>query len=194
MKNKIIYLPVSLLTLVTALSVVALSSYRAAAVTSDATVTVSDACGFTSSGFDWVVSAVGGQSYNTESETKSATVTCNDPDGFVIKAAGNPDTDLSGNSTGLDIATGTSGSSSYWAFKVTSATNNVSGGTATIAAGYNDNDYHNIPAEATPIITYSGSATSVTTGSFRTDYKVSISTTQAADTYTGGVEYTIVAN
>lgn len=191
MKNKITYLPILSLTLVTTLSAFALTAGGAKAdVSKNTVVTVPDACSFTTSGFDWTVSAVGGQTYNTESETKSATVTCNEPSGFVIKAAGDPDTDLSGTSTGLDIATNTSGTSSWWAFKVTSATSSAT--SPTIANGYNA--YHTVPAAATEIISYPGSATAAVTGTFRTDYKVSISTTQAADTYTGGVQYTIVPN
>ena len=195
MKNKITYLPILSLTLVTALSAFALTTGDAKAeVSKNTVVTVPDACSFTTSGFEWTVSAVGGQSYNTENETKSASVTCNEPSGFVIKAVGkNGDTvstNLTGASTGLNIATNTSGTNSYWAFKVSSATSSST--SPSIAAGYDG--YHVVPGEATEIISYPGSATAVVTGSFRTDYKISISTTQAADTYTGGVQYTIVPN
>lgn len=194
MKNKIIYLPALSLTLVTALSGVMLAASRVSAESADATVSVVDSCAFGSSGYSWTFSAVAGGTYDTTSVADSAkevSVSCNDPDGFYVKAAGNPSTVLAGTTAGHDIATNTTGSSSYWAFKVSSASNDISGGTASIASGYGS--YHTVPASATPIITYSGSASSIVTGKFRTDYEVSISSTQVSDTYSGGVEYTIVA-
>ncbi len=194
MKNKITNLSILGLTSLTVASGFMLAASGAKAVTNNATVTVPDACGFTTTGYTWNLTANGGQVYNTESETKSASVTCNNPNGFKIKAAGSPDTDLSGASTGLDIATGTSGSNSYWAFKVTSATSSASSPTIASGTGYDYSAYSAVPSAATEIISYPGSATAVVTGTFRTDYKISVSSTQAADTYTGGVQYTIVPN
>lgn len=190
MKNKISTLSVLSLSGFLALSAVALTAGSAIAATADATVTVSDACSFTTSGFTWTVAAIANQTYNTESETKSASIDCNNPDGFVVKAAGSPDTNLSGASTGVNIATGTSGSSSYWAFKVSSASSTATA--PTITTGYDS--YIDVPASATQIISYPGSSTTSVTGTFRTDYEIFVSSSQASDTYTGGVEYTIIPN
>lgn len=193
MENKITNLSILSLTFLTVASGVMLATGGARAVTNNAVVTVPDTCGFTTSGYTWNVEASVGQSYDTLSvpdADKKSTVTCNDPDGFIIKAVGSPDTVLSGAVTGLNIATGTSGTDSYWAFKVSSATSTATA--PTIASGYNA--YSEIPASATEIISYPGSSAAIVTGTFRTDYKISISSAQIADTYTGGVQYTIIPN
>lgn len=190
MKNKIKYLPIGILTLTTAYSGILLAGSGASATTSsNATVTVGDSCSFTSEGITTVFSGSAGQTYNTESDTRLATVTCNDPAGFVVKARGKDgNSSLVGSTSGSSIVTGNAnpGSTSSWGFKVTSST-------GTIESGYGSG-YTSVPTNATQIMRYSGSSTAITTGNFRTDYKIYITSSQPADTYTGGVEYTIVTN
>ena len=113
-------------------------------------------------------------------------VSCNDSTGWNIKAVGVGDdatdkTAMNAASTGTDIATGTtfSGATSHWGFKV-SGTNTVS--------PYNGTDYQEIPSTATKV---AGNSTMVSEGTINTGYKVFVSATQEADTYTGKVQYTV---
>ncbi len=112
-------------------------------------------------------------------------VSCNDSTGWNIKAVGVGDdatvkTAMNAAATGTDIATGTtfSGATSHWGFKV-SGTNTIS--------PYNS-DYQEVPSTATKV---AGNSTMVSEGTINTGYKVFVSATQEADTYTGKVQYTV---
>lgn len=89
----------------------------------------------------------------------------------------------SGTAAGENIATGTSGGTSYWAFKV--AGEGVNGGDVTRATDYATDTFYAVPGTAVTIMTGDGEATLTTT------YKVFVDTTQAPGTYTGGVTYTL---
>ena len=88
---------------------------------------------------------------------------------------------ISSISSSYDIITGTSGSSSYWAMTVDDST-----------YGVNSYDGYNIiPNGYAEVINY-GSSTGTGTYTFTPKYKVYISGTQPAGTYTGAVKYTLV--
>lgn len=171
----------------------------AATASADTTVIVNDACTFTGdfSGNLVVLAPTPGTSANSEEfALTSPTVSCNNINGFQIKAVGfSPN---ASNPSGVEgatamynangtIPTGTTGTDSHWAFKITSATAST---TATIQPGYNS--YTNVPSSNTPVIQFAGSTTAVVTGSFRPDYMVSVSATQPSGEYTGAVKYTVV--
>ena len=206
MNNKLKHLPIGILTLTTVVSGVALSAPGAFAESSaNATVTVGDACTFAiTSNTTTLSSIVPGSVVNTEGDTSRNGIfdtTCNNPNGFKIQAIGYTNstegsTVMSSSTTGLSIATGlnTTGNTSSWAFKVTNAT-----GSAGVAIdsdyasrGASDDLYRVIPSTADDLVTYTGSSSAVVTGTLRTDYRVYVSASQAAGTYTGAVRYTIV--
>lgn len=204
MKNKIKYLPIGILTTTTALSGVALSSAGVAAdqlsSSKPASVTVGTACTFTgSTSYTENIDLYAGTLVESNTARAPYEVKCNDPNGFKIQAIGfSPDSThpggLEGNTamynsaTGATIATGTSGTNSYWSFKIGFAY--ASEGTATIATGYNS--YKNVPSSALDLITYSGSTSSFVSGLFRPDYQVFAAMFQGAGSYAGAVKYTLV--
>lgn len=205
MKNKIKYLPIGILTLTTAVSGAALSSARVAAdgeneKSSPVSVTVSSACVFTSGASPSTsLSIYAGNTSNTESSDKDAiSISCNNPNGFSVKAVGyGPDAQHSegveGNTAlydslnGNTIATGNSGTDSYWSFKAKMIYSSTS---ASIVPAYTT--YASVPSEPTEIATFAGTTSSSMVGIFRTDYQVYASPTQPAGSYEGAVKYTIV--
>ena len=208
MKNKLKYLPTLILTLITVFAGAVLTSAKVGATnpeTRNAVVNVNTACVFDDDfSHTYTLNLSAGTSGNTENPSRTpATVTCNNVNGFDIKAVGfSPDATHPGGDEGNTsmysasgtIATGTSGTNSYWAMKVTSATvtsSHATPTTVTVPAAY-DGTYGVVPASATPVATFSGSTEGPVTGTFKTDYEVYVSSTQAAGTYTGAVKYTIV--
>ena len=206
MKNKSKYLPSLILTLITVFAGFALSSPQAGAATEgskNASVTVIPACYFSNNQdtFTTNITVAAGSTETTESSAKTTfQFTCGSSAGFSIQAVGfSPNTSggdgVLGNtdlySTVGTIHTGTSGSSSYWAFKVSSATSSTS---YTIEDNYGN--YSNIPSSATDIVTYAGpsSVAGAVTGTLRTDYKIYDSTNQATGAYTGAVKYILAVN
>ena len=184
----------------------------------EAWVEVNDACSFDddySSTFN--ISAMNGTTGNTESMNRVnppsagdnlVHVSCNNISGFSIKAIGySPDathttgydgnTDMYSSTTSAVISTGTatSGATSAWAMKITSATNDVVTTTSgvTYPNGY-QNTYGVVPSSATTVLHFAGSTSAVVTGSFRPDYQYYISQSQPAGTYTGKVKYTIIGD
>ena len=131
-----------------------------------------------------------GDTGETWSGTPSTfTVTCNDTGGWKITAQGvasaqseaTAQTVLkAANNTSTDIATGTatSGETSNWAFKVTGTT----------AAGYTS--FSAVPSTAVTVAT---SNDPVYESTVTANYRVWVSTTQEADTYTGFVRYVLTA-
>lgn len=115
-------------------------------------------------------------------------VSCNDNGGWVVTAVGagtgaSVDVmDASGSGTDIATAAGapTSGDSK-WGFKVASSTEGVS-----IETGYSD--WAAVPTEAKKVASGSGA---ISEGQINTGYRVWVSTTQQADTYTGKVTYTV---
>ncbi len=210
MRIKLKYIPTIILTLMTAFggAILTMPYVGAADDSAEAVVQVNDACTFDADySYTFSLSGSAGTSVDTTSVSSTTrqpiTVTCNDINGFLIKAIGSSPTSSSAG-VGVDgatdmygangtIPTGTSGSNSYWAMKITSATNNTVSGGVSYPNGYN-NTYGLIPSNSTTILSFTGSTTAVVTGSMRPDYMVNISTTQPAGSYTGAVKYTIVGN
>ena len=115
-------------------------------------------------------------------------VSCNDTGGWMVKAVGSGDgatvdvMDASGSGTDIATAAGspTSGDSK-WGFKVASSTSGVS-----IETGYSD--WAAVPTTAQKVASGTGA---ISEGQINTGYRVWVSTTQQADTYTGKVTYTV---
>lgn len=128
----------------------------------------------------------------TEITGNPINATCNDPGGYSLYAVGFSGNSYTINNTKLlssidssyDIATGNSGSDSYWAMKVAGSGTN----SPTIANSYDT--YQVIPSHYTLISHYDSltTGTSITTPT----YKVNLAANQVADTYTGKVKYTLV--
>lgn len=205
MKNKLKYTPTLILSLITLVSGGALVSSGAIAITSskDAVVTVVPVCTISpDTGYTYNLSVPGGGSTNTESVARNAVqVSCNANNGFSIQAVGySPDAThaggLEGNtsmySTVGTIPTGTSGAS-YWAFKIGSVTSSGSS-TSTTAAVSPYGNYASVPASAVDVVVYGAPSTpgQAVTGTFKPDYKVTVSGGQPAGSYTGQVKYTLV--
>ncbi|MBQ2672672.1 hypothetical protein IJG01_01720, partial [Candidatus Saccharibacteria bacterium] len=174
-------------------------------VVDDVSITVPTACTFNNgiTGDATYTASVNPGNTATLGSTTFTTL-CNDPNGYSIYAIGysnnefgntemisslaNPGT--SGTATG-NIITGTaiSGNTSNWMMRLTA----VDGANKpTILGGFDSENYHNVPSTYTKVATF-GSNTSGTTGSqVQSNYKVYVSPTQAAATYTGKVKYTMV--
>ena len=186
--NKQVLIGLSTLSLVTILSGVALSSSNssaASASTATAAVKIPAACTF-SGGGTYTATIPNGTSAEIAGST--LTVTCNDAGGFAIYAIGNSgdeygNNNMIGNST--NIATGTSGTDSYWAMKITPTTGN----TPTIENSFNS--FHTVPSTQTKVASYLSSTGSGSL-SVNATYKANISNTQLAGTYIGKVKYTMV--
>lgn len=211
MKNKSKNISILLLTLTTVFFGAALLSAPVFAVdaTKDVTVNVLEACTFAAETYTTTVPTVPGTTSNTEDPSvkpASAVIetTCNGLNGWKVQAVGySPDsTHATGNDgntsmyspvtggTGNFIPTGTSGTGSYWSFKISSASSST---TASILNGYGT--YSDIPSTPVNVVNYTGDglATSIT-GTMRTDYQIHVNNAQAPGTYTGKVKYTIAVN
>ena len=159
-----------------------------------ASVTVPDACYISGTNYNHTGSVSGG-SYNTDfGGISTVTVRCNDRNGYSVYAVGYSgdtagSTDLIGASTNLTIptGTGTSTATSHWAMKIGTATSSF---TPTILNGYNN--YNVVPSTATKVVTYTSDIDLSGDSKFTTSYAVAVAPSQAADTYTGKVKYTIV--
>ena len=137
-----------------------------------------------------VKSDIGGKDANTDTEDANVlSVSCNTSDSTknswkLTVVGGNgttADTTMKPSvSTNSAIATGTatSGANSQWAMKIT-------GNGVTLKNNFGS--WHEIPGTATEIASGSGSVTDA----FTMTYQVYISPTQASDTYTGKVTYTL---
>lgn len=210
-KSKIIYLPTLLLTLVTATSGAALStgSVKAESESAEASVTISRACSLgdsegSGSGYNGFFEAKdGGETLLTDTDsTKTAmVVTCNDPDGFDIMFSGDSEeVTVNGEvrknymvgDNGINIATGTTGTDSYWAVKLSKAQLNSGSANLKVADGHAVGTYTEIPNSDTLLVSVEPTAAGIATAEVRTDYKIYVATNQAAGTYTGKVKYTLV--
>ena len=124
-------------------------------------------------------------------------VACNDTSGWNVTAQGYSGetagtTTMIPSSTGTAIPTGTTldGTASAWAFKVADGDTG-----ATMVTAYS-NAYAQIPAAATRVAykaNAQGNPSMISDGLIYTGYKVSVSPTQEADTYTGKVKYVVSA-
>lgn len=163
-------------------------------VTDTVTITINSSCtaGSTSSsagtGSSFTDTMTNGslKSWDATSSTGGKIViSCNDASGWNVKAVGastgSDNTVMVPTNTGAAnaIATGTAtqGATSNWAFKVAGT------GVVTTYASYAP-----VPATATKVAANSDAASELT---LYTGYQVWVSATQAADTYTGKVTYTV---
>lgn len=194
-KEKIIYLPLGILTIATAVSgaILMAEGTGAATETANASVTVSAACTLSGVVDAGHTATMMNGIYQDNIGTTTLTANCNDANGYAIYAIGYSDdtygnTNMIGATSGKTFATGTAttGDLSAWAMKVTSK--DTTG--PAIQNGFDS--YSLVPAEYTMVASQSG-ATDVTAGSsVTTTYGVYISGSQAADTYTGQVQYSLV--
>ena len=144
---------------------------------------------------DWAGGSAGGSS----TSAKTYTFSCNNQGGWKVTAQGVSSTDTATataqtnmvGANGKNIATGTatSGPTSNWAFNVTATG-------ATVVSGYDGAaatpDWALVPATATTIIQSVNNAP-VSEATFTPAYRVWVSATQEADTYTGYVKYVLTA-
>ena len=171
-----------------------------AAVTSsaDAAITVTSSCSMTATlNSAHTATLINGQVKEGIGQTTIST-TCNDPNGYSIYAVGyyqnivgaENSNKLVGLDTGLTIATGTSGASSYWAMKVTGNASDAY--PAIVTNGYDE--YSAVPLTYSRVA-YRTSATGVNSSEashLTTTYKAYMAPTQAADIYYGRVRYALV--
>ena len=118
---------------------------------------------------------------------------CNDFDGFSVYAVGYTNDEYGNNkmepttvaaSNAIVTGTATSGATSNWAMKLTSASENFS-----LTNGFGS--YHEVPNVYTKVATYPSNT--VSTGvQVKSTYAAYISLTQTEDTYTSNIKYTIV--
>lgn len=181
-----------------------------ATVSATASVNVVSACTLSGGGNNYSGSVANGSTTEFGSSGTAIKAVCNDPSGYALYAVG-----YSGNSTTTptntqlisnvssdnNISTGNSGSNSYWAFKV----NAINGTYKPVVVGSPDDtitgsttnyaNYQAVPASYTKVAFFTSNtdAGSNPTGSnVNPNYKVYISSSQPAGTYTGAVKYTLV--
>ena len=190
---------------VTLISVAVLSSVRVSAETDavdEVSITVPSACtmsGNIATGNEHTAS-INPNTYQNNIGKTTITAYCNDVGGYAIYAigytgdqyTGDDHTKLIGTNTNQKIVTGTAKTgTSQWAMRVTSVTGTYA---PTIENNYDSENYHIVPDTYEKVATYGNStdATGGTGSSIETTYAAYISGTQAADTYTGKVKYTLV--
>ena len=174
-------------------------------VTDTVTITINDACTVGQNTADPTTGGTGktmtetdaknGQMYTWEANgTAGGTlrVSCNDASGWNIKAVGSGDdtnnkTVMNASAAGAtDIATGTpaeGAAASTWGFMVAAAS-----GQQGVAVETAYQNFTSIPSEATKV---AGGSGAISEGGINTGYKVWVSATQQASTYTGKVTYTV---
>lgn len=201
-KSKYTFTLLSTLMAIFAVSILASGNVFAESASGDAVITVVPACTFTTSTATTTIPTASGVVSNSESISAKPDIvtTCNGLNGWKIQAIGfSPDsTHPDGNdgntsmyASGGTIATGTSGSDSYWSMKISSLTSNTT--TATILNGYGS--YSSVPNSAVNVANIAGDgAGGSVTGTMRADYQIFVSGSQAPGTYTGIVKYTIAVN
>ena len=169
-------------------------------------ITIPVACTLVSSGNDSHSVAIVNGTYATDIGTTNLKVTCNDNQGFAIYAVGYTGNEIgatnstklvgtaTSNNVTIDTGTATTAGNpdvSNWAMKL--ATN--SGATYPVTIDNSFNAYHAVPASYTKVA-HRDSGTDVGTNAvgstLTTTYAAYISKTQAADTYSGQVKYTLV--
>ena len=190
---------------VTLVSVAILSSVRVNAdtdVVDEVSITVPSACtmsGSIATGNDHTAS-INPNTYQDNIGKTTITTFCNDAGGYAIYAigytgneyTGEDHTKLIGTNTNQKISTGTAKTgNSQWAMRITPVTGTYA---PTIENNYDSENYHIVPDTYEKVATYGNStdATGGTGSSIETTYAAYISGTQAADTYTGRVKYTLV--
>ena len=189
----------------TLISAAVLSSTKASAETEavdQINITVPSACtmsGNITTGNEHTAS-INPSTYQDNIGKTTITTFCNDAGGYAIYAigytgdqyTGEDHTKLIGTNTNQKISTGTAKTgNSQWAMRITPVTGTYA---PTIENNYDSENYHIVPDTYEKVATYGNStdATGGTGSSIETTYAAYISGTQAADTYTGKVKYTLV--
>ena len=216
-KEKIIYLPIGILTGLTAVSAVALAGNAVLAATdtgtATASVTVGSACSFTSdsdhdseTGIYEVTSfdETPGPGITSIGDGGSMVISCNDAGGFAIYAVGSNDTGnnadinklIFNNTTNSQYSIGTGtvtgGENSSWSFRLTQDATTSSTANGVVGSPVNYGNYASVPASYDKVFDAAGATSGLTTATVHASYKIYISQAQAAGTYTGGVKYTLV--
>ena len=190
---------------VTLISAAVLSSVRVSADTDavdEVSITVPSACtmsGNITTGNEHTAS-INPNTYQDNIGKTTITTFCNDAGGYAIYAigytgneyTGEDHTKLIGTNTNQKISTGTAKTgNSQWAMRITPVTGTYA---PTIENNYDSENYHIVPSTYEKVATYGNStdAAGGTGSSIETTYAAYISGTQAADTYTGKVKYTLV--
>ncbi len=205
--NKLIIIPVALLTTTLLTGVILSSAFTHAdgntSSTGTLSITVDSACtikggasGTDDSGSSTYTTSINAGNYTELSGSKLVTL-CNDQSGYALYAIGysggsydsQTHTDLIGTQTTGNIQTGTSGDNSYWAMKLEAVQGLTPPTIETVFQSYHviPNTYTKIASYTTPTSTASDAGATV-----QTKYKINISKTQLAGSYTGKVKYTIV--
>lgn len=214
LKTKLFYLPLGILTIVTATCGAVLTSMGVSAQTAtvdcavisgttsykctstvNATVKVGATCSVAaSSTTNHSLTLTPGTTTveGTNAPTTTVTTKCNDGSGFDVYAIGNNgsanSTNLSNGTTNIATGLATSGNSSSWAFKLAKVSGTYT--PTTITSGYTA--WHVIPSSQTKIVSRSSGTDQSTGSSFKATYQIYLASGQAAGTYTGGVKYTLV--
>ena len=175
-------------------------------VVDNVNITVPVSCSLSGTGMNSHNASIVNGTYQADIGTTTMKVFCNDTNGFAIYATGYTGNEIGGTnsnklvgtsaSSNATIDTGTATTAgnpdiSNWAMKL--ATN--SNATYAITLDNSFNAYHAVPNEYTKVA-HRDSGTDVGTGAtgaeLTTTYAAYISKTQAADSYTGQVIYTLV--
>ncbi|MBR2994778.1 hypothetical protein IKF32_02600 [Candidatus Saccharibacteria bacterium] len=186
--------------------VLASNSVSAEDVVDQINITVPVSCTLSGTGQGTHNETIENGTYESNIGTTTIKAFCNDNTGFAIYAAGYTGDEIGGTnsnklvgaSTNQTIVTGTATTAgnpdvSNWAMKLGTITSPTPTYPITITTGYND--YHTVPNEYTKVA-YRNTSTDIGSSAegatLTTTYAAYISKTQAADTYTGQVIYTLV--
>ena len=204
MKNKHILIPLMLLNVTFFIGSFLMSSYVSAddSVVDNVAVTVPASCTISGTGMTSHNATIPNGTYQADIGTTTLKALCNDTDGFAIFATGykgntigetnsNKLVGTTNPSTTISTGTATSGNTSNWAMKLATS----SGATYPLTLDNGFGSYSSVPNSYTKVA-HRDSATDVgtnATGStLTTTYAAYMNQTQAADTYSGQVIYTLV--
>ncbi|MDO4611603.1 MAG: hypothetical protein Q4B34_01965 [Candidatus Saccharibacteria bacterium] len=193
LKEKINYLSLGILTVLTLGSGALLTADGADAEGSSvgATVTVNSACSLEPETSNYAIEL--GPGTRQEIEATTILATCNDANGFAIYAVGYTDSEMGKNilsrPDGFSIATGTAeaGENSSWAMKVSAVPGTYP---VTIQNGFDT--FKAVPSAYTMVASRPSSTDKTEGSSFQTSYAVYAAGSQAAGTYSGAVKYVLV--
>ena len=212
-ETKKLYLTAGILMSFTAFSGLTLTSTPTSATntntsTDDVAITIPVACTLNASGNTSHSTSIVNGTYEDEIGTTTLNVTCNDGQGFAIYAVGYTGNEIgatnstklvgtnASSNTTIDTGTATTAGNpdvSNWAMKLNTTTSPTPTYPVTIDNSYNS--YSIVPASYTKVA-HRDSGTDVGTNAvgstLTTTYAAYISKTQAPDTYTGQVKYTLV--
>ena len=207
-----IYIYILTVTILTSLSFVsflflASSSIFASDHVSNVSVTVPVSCNISSTLDAAHTATINPGQVKADIGTTTFKVFCNDNTGYAIYAIGYSNDEYGntnmlpasssstnpGSSTNPSIVTGTatSGDTSNWAMKITPVDGTYK---PTIESDTNGSftNYHIVPDTYTKVATLTTNTDFTIGSSFQSTYRVFVSQTQPADTYTGKVKYTLV--